>query len=347
MGGMLSKNDFPVKGRTVVITGGSRGMGRAAGRILAERGANVVIVARDQKRLLEAINHIQEGAENSETQRFHHISADLSSPAESVRVIDEVVTWNSGSPPDIVWCCAGTSHPGLFADTPVSAFKDQMDGNYFSSLYMAHAAVNCWIKGAREGADDPKETAKKDLAKVSKPARHIIFTASFLALYSIAGYGAYSPSKAALRSLCETLSQEMNLYAAAHPSEAPIRAHTIFPATILTESYEAENLIKPDVTKMLEEDDKGQTPEIVALESIKGLERGLELVTTDIMTGLVKGSMLGGSTRGGLGRILIDWFLAWLMGLVMVIVRSDMDKKVRDWGRKHGSAAKKSEIKQT
>ncbi|ETS83651.1 hypothetical protein PFICI_05527 [Pestalotiopsis fici W106-1] len=345
MGGMLSKNDFPVKGRTVLITGGSRGMGRAAGRILAERGANVVIVARDQKRLLEAIKHIQEGAENSETQRFHHISADLSSPSESVRVIDEVATWNSGNPPDIVWCCAGTSHPGLFVDTPISAFREQMDGNYFSSLYMAHAAVNCWIKGAREGVDGPKETASN--GKAAKPARHIIFTASFLALYGIAGYGAYSPSKAALRSLCETLSQEMNLYTAAHPNEAPIRAHTIFPATILTESYEAENLIKPDVTKMLEEDDKGQTPEVVALESIKGLERGLELITTDLMTGLVKGSMLGGSTRGGPGRILIDWFLAWLMGIVMVIVRSDMDKKVRDWGRKFGSASKTTASKQT
>ncbi len=45
--------------KTVVLTGGSRGMGLAAGRQLAEKGANVVIVARDKKKLLEALEHIR------------------------------------------------------------------------------------------------------------------------------------------------------------------------------------------------------------------------------------------------------------------------------------------------
>lgn len=89
----------------------------------------------------------------------------------------------------------------------------------------------------------------------------------------------------------------MNLYAAAYPNEPPIRLHTVFPANIHTESYEAENLIKSDLTKRLEEADEGQTPEVVAARSIRALESGQELVTTDILTGLVKHSVLGGSTR--------------------------------------------------
>ena len=74
--GMFSSNKFPVDGQvrlsfpvsipscyscfiqTAVITGGSQGMGRALGRLLAQKGANVVIVARDQEKLARAIEYI-------------------------------------------------------------------------------------------------------------------------------------------------------------------------------------------------------------------------------------------------------------------------------------------------
>ncbi|KAI2464979.1 NAD(P)-binding protein [Annulohypoxylon bovei var. microspora] len=343
MGNFFS-NEFPVKGRTVVITGGSRGTGLAAGRLLAEKGANVVIVARDQEKLLKGVDHIRQGALNPQIQRFHQISADLTLPSESVRVIDEVVSWNSGNPPDIVWCCAGTSHPTLFIDTPVSQFHTQMDSNYFTSMHMAHAALMCWLRTSRKDIVDPSNATSNSTSQPSSPipARHLIFTASFLAFYGFSGYSPYSPSKAALRSLSDSLSQEMNLYAAAYPHEPRVRVHTVFPATILTESYEAENRIKSDLTKMLEEGDAGQTPELVAERSIKALESGQELITTDLLTGLVKRSVLGGSVRGGFWMAIGDWLLACVLAVVMIFVRDDMDRKVRSWGRKYGASGMKS-----
>ncbi|OTB08994.1 hypothetical protein M426DRAFT_316285 [Hypoxylon sp. CI-4A] len=342
--GNIFSNEFPVQGRTVAITGGSRGTGLAAARILAGKGANVVIIARGKDRLIEGVEHIRQGALNPETQRFHYISADLTSPSESTRIIDEIVEWNGGNPPDVVWCCAGSSHPTLFIDTPVSAFRAQMDSNYFSSMYIAHAAMTCWLKASQKGAavaEAPKS------APPAPPARHLIFTASFCAFQSFAGYSPYSPSKAALRSLAETLSQEMNLYAAANPSEPRVRVHTVFPATILTEGYEEENRIKTDLTRLLEEADPGQTPEAIAAKSIKGLESGKEMITTDILTALVKRSMLGGSVRGGFLRAMGDWVVACLMGIIMVFVRDDMDRKVRTWGRKFGTSGMKGEDKRT
>jgi 3-dehydrosphinganine reductase len=273
-----------------------------------------------------------------QTQRFHYISADLASAPESVRIIAEVTAWNAGNPPDVVWCCAGSSYPTLFIDTPVSEFQTQMNSNYFASVYMAHAAMTSWLKPQQNDADEHHGTPIL--------ARHLIFVGSFLSFYSFTGYSPYSPGKAALRSLSDSLSQEMNLYAAARPNEPPVRLHTIFPATIFTESYEAENRIKSDLTKMLEEGDDGQSPEIVAARSIKALESGQELITTDFLTGLVKGSMLGGSMRGGFGRALFAWFLSWLMGIVMVFVRGDMDSKVKAWGRKHGASGMKRDNKQ-
>ena len=76
---MIWGNQFPVQGavspdlcctsimkltklttrKTVVITGGSRGMGREVGRQLAEKGANVIIVARGEQKLQEAMEHIR------------------------------------------------------------------------------------------------------------------------------------------------------------------------------------------------------------------------------------------------------------------------------------------------
>ena len=238
-----------------------------------------------------------------------------------MRVISEAAAFNGNIPPDIVWCCAGSSYPTLFIDTPVEQLRSQIDSNYLSSAYMAHAILNAWL-------NPPSKSPAKD---IKAGPRHLIFTASILSFFTITGYAPYSPTKAALRSLSDTLSQEMNLYASSH---TPVRIHTIFPATIFTESYENENKVKADVTKKLEESDPGQTPEEVAKRSIAGLEHGEELVTTTLLTRLVKASVLGGSIRNGWA--ILDTVLSWVMALVMVFVRSDMDSKVRKWGKEHG-----------
>ena len=214
-----------------------------------------------------------------------------------------------------------------------------MDSNYLSSAYIAHATLRTWL--------DPQSPSFQATAiKGVKPQepRHLIFTASFVALYTIAGYAAYSPSKVALRSLADTLSQEVKMYQGAYPTAPTIRLHTIFPATILTEAYEAENRIKSDLTKMLEEDDEGQTADVCAKASIDGLERGDELVSTTFLTRLVMGGVLGGSLRNWVWVGVMDTVLAWVMSLAMVFVRWDMDRKVRKWGKEHGASGMKKKV---
>ena len=201
-----------------------------------------------------------------------------------------------------------------------------MDSNYFTAAYMAHAALNAWLKPPR------KETSSSTSPSNASP-RHLIFTASLLSFFTLAGYAPYSPTKAALRSLADTLSNEMNLYS------SNVRLHTIFPATIFTESYEAENRVKSDLTKKLEEGDAGQTADEVARRSIKGLERGEEMVPTTFMCRLLMCGVLGGSLRNGWA--LLDTLLSWVMSLVMVFVRWDMDGKVKRWRKEHGESGMK------
>lgn len=155
-----SMNAFPVDGRVSVypssvsfpilrltyshkivpITGASRGLELEAGRQLAARGANAIILPRDEQRLRDGVAYMQE-ALVSKSQRFHHIKAELTSCEQAVRAIQEATAWNAGSPPDIVWCCAGASHPTLFIDTDVSAFRSQMDSNYFTAVSTSHVIL--------------------------------------------------------------------------------------------------------------------------------------------------------------------------------------------------------------
>ncbi|KAF7959167.1 hypothetical protein EAE96_002682 [Botrytis aclada] len=302
MGNISSTNVFPVGGKTILITGGSRGMGQEVGHQLSQKGAHIIIVARDPK--------------NYKKQ----------SP-----------TSNAGPPtppPN-----ASTTSAQISAPHPNTHIEKQMASNYMTSAYMSHATLRSWLKPLEDAQARDSALGKAERkSNIPPPARHLIFTASFVALYSFAGYAPYSPSKAALRALSDSLSQEMNLYAAAFPEAPRVRVHTIFPATILTESYETENLTKHGLTLQLEEGDEGRTPHVIAERSIKGLEGGEELITTDMLTWLVKGGVLGGSVRGGFVRVIFSWILASLMGIVIVFVRADMDRKARAWGRKFGVA---------
>lgn len=214
-------------------------------------------------------------------------------------------------------------------DTPIHTIKKEMDTNYLSTAYMAQATLQHWLK-----ADS---LLKNHSTSPAPMPRHLIFTSSFLALLTIAGYAAYSPTKAALRSLSDTLSMEMKLYESTH---VPMAIHTVFPATIYTESYEAENKIKSDLTRKLEEDDAGQTPEEVAKWSVEGLENGDELITTAWLTRAVMCGVLGGSRRNGWG--VVDTVLSWVISIVLVFVRIDMDSKVKQWGARHGVSGMKA-----
>ncbi len=54
--------DLGLTNRTAVVTGGSEGIGKAAATILAEEGANVVILARTQSKLDDAVSEISQTA---------------------------------------------------------------------------------------------------------------------------------------------------------------------------------------------------------------------------------------------------------------------------------------------
>ncbi|KFH48918.1 3-ketodihydrosphingosine reductase gsl-like protein [Hapsidospora chrysogenum ATCC 11550] len=317
MTGLLGGNRMPVEGKTVLITGGSEGLGLAAAKKLAAKGANIILVSRSVDKLQNALQTLKTAARNPRTQRFHYISADVSIPSYAAPVIREAITWNNGRAPDIVWCVAGTSVPQLFLDMEMSSMRRQMDINYFGTADMSHAILKEWLS-----PDSPVE---------NQQPRHLVMTTSAVIFYPIPGYTPYTPSKFAIRGLAESLSREVMLY----PQD--VRVHMVCPGTILSPGFEQEQLVKPDITKKLEQSDPRQTPEEVAEACIRGLEKGEFLITVNLLNWVMKLGCLGSAIRN---NAIVDGIVAALMMLIVwPIVNIDYHGQIRRWAKKHGHPA--------
>ena len=290
-------------------------MGLSAATQLAAKGAHVILVSRNVGRLEEALITVRSAAKSS-TQRFTYISADVAEPGYASRVIAEVIAWNGGAAPDIVWCVAGMSTPLLWADeASLVAARRNMDVNYFGAAEMAHAILREWLAPGNRFAE-PK---------------HLVFTSSVLALFAIVGYGPYSPSKRAIRGLADTLAMELILY-----PDTPVKVHVVFPATITSPGFARENQTKPAITAELEKEEPPETPDTVARRSIAGLERGDYFVTVSFLGNLMRCGALGGSERN---NWITDTLLGWLVPIIYFFVLRSMNSSVISWARKYGHPA--------
>jgi len=243
-------------------------------------------------------------------QRFHYISADVSTSDGATNIIEAATAWNNGRDPDIVWCIAGAAHPGLFLESSATAMRRQMDVNFWSCSDMAHAVLSKWLSPS-----------------ASKDEHHLIFTSSVVAFYAVAGYAPYAPAKAAIKALSDTLAQEILLYG------DHVKIHTVFPGTTTSPGRDKENATKPAITHILEESDPVQTPEEVARKAIKGLENGDYLVTVGWLGSLMRGVAWGGARRN---NSVVDLVVSWAAALICLFVNMDLNGKVRAYGKKHG-----------
>jgi 3-dehydrosphinganine reductase len=311
-------------------------MGKELARLLAERGANLILVARTVKNLESALQHAKSHAKNPATQRFHYISADVSSESENARILAEASAWNNGKTPEIVWAVAGSSTPGLFVETSTDTLRSQMELNYFASAYLAHKTLQAWWY-----PDTPYVPQEK--GAVSEPSRHFIITSSATAFVGLAGYVPYAPAKAALRSLADGLRSEVQLYNGARrsnvtaggqvPAPFDVNIHAIFPGSILSPGFENEEKTKHPVTRELEATDPKQTELEAATSAIRGLENGNYMTPTNWLVHLLRWGSLGSSQRD---NIILDTLGAWVTTIVWLIMVPDLNNKVWGWGKKEG-----------
>src|ERR1035441_3887033 len=97
---------FTLEGRTALVTGSARGIGRAIAQRLLLSGASVMLNDLDESLLLEAVAHL------NHPERVRHVTGALTHPATPAAVVD--ATLAAFGSLDIIGNNAGyTAPPGI------------------------------------------------------------------------------------------------------------------------------------------------------------------------------------------------------------------------------------------
>jgi len=137
----LKKGLFNLEGKVALVTGAALGLGRSFSGALAEVGADVVIVDIDKDNLIET-----EQILNKTGNRVLKIVADLSNPAEVVRMVDETVS--SLGRLDVAVNNAGIIHkPCRFHETPLEEWNRLMAINMTAVFTCMQREIEFMLKG--------------------------------------------------------------------------------------------------------------------------------------------------------------------------------------------------------
>jgi 3-oxoacyl-[acyl-carrier protein] reductase len=123
-----------LQGRTAVVTGGSKGIGRGIAETFANAGVNVVITGRNSDDLDRTVAALA-GAPG----KVSAISADVSDPADSRRVVTEAAQRHGGV--DIVCANAGIFPSGRLEDLTPDDIEAVLAVNFKGTVYIVQAAL--------------------------------------------------------------------------------------------------------------------------------------------------------------------------------------------------------------
>ena len=229
----------PFNKKNVIITGGSKGIGKETAKLIAKLGGNICIIARNLDALNETANEIKEIIKNKD-QFVELISVDLTSMEKLKPLLINYI--EKHGVPDYLINNVGFAYPQYVEKLTIENFHDAMNVNYFGQLHPTMILLPYFM-----------EAKKGYIANVS----------SMAGIIGIMGYAAYTPTKFAIAGLSEVLRNELKPY--------NINVSVLFPSDTQTPGFDKENEDKPEECAMMSETGGVATAEEVAETWVKGI----------------------------------------------------------------------------
>jgi 3-oxoacyl-[acyl-carrier protein] reductase len=184
---------FTLEGRTALVTGSGRGIGRAIAKRLATAGANVMLNDMDEDLLREA------EADLGHPERVRHVTGDLTHSSTPKAVVEAVLSAFGSI--DIIVNNAGYSWDNVIQKTTDEQFKAMLEIHLVTPFRILRAA-----------SDFIRDASKRESANNQRVMRKVVNITSIAATDGNPGQAGYSSGKAGVIGLTRTLAKEWGRY---------------------------------------------------------------------------------------------------------------------------------------